>query len=474
MQAFIMYGSALFAVAIVVFMLIKKMDIKITLLVMGILLMFIGIAMGNGIAVKDFTSTGAVWLDPLKAIADQFKSTLSSAGFIILILGGYSSYMSAIEANDVTVSVLTKPIAKIKSVYILVPVVFLLGNLLSLVIPSASNLAIILLATLFPVMVKAGMSPLTSAGIIATTATVMPTPLGSDNVAIAEELAKTTEFAGITPTDYVFRYHAIISIPTLLVMALAHYFWQKHMDKKIGSERISELADIKDAKVIEGGAFFKTVYAILPLLPILLLIVVFIIQSATTLKVNISVEVATLFSFVVALICEIIRKRKVKAALDGTETFFKGMGGAMPIVALLVAASVFVTGLKSIGLIDALQNAMLGIQGSGLGFVLPLILVALTALIVILSGSGTALFFAMIPLMVPLAAAAGISVLAISVPMGMAGNLLRAVSPVSAVVMIVAGSVKKSPIEVVKRTSVPMIIGTVFMFALSMIVFLSM
>ncbi len=474
MNEIIMYGSALVAVAVVIFMLIKKMDIKITLLLMGVVLMFIGIGMGNGIAVTDFVSTGAVWLDPLKAIADQFKSTLSSAGFIILILGGYSAYMSSIGANDVTVSVLTKPIGKIKSVYVLVPVVFLLGNLLSLVIPSASNLAIILLATLFPVMVNAGMSPLTSAGIIATTATVMPTPLGSDNVAIAEELAKTTQFAGLTATDYVFRYHALISIPTLLVMALAHYFWQKHMDKKAGNDRLSELADVKDVKTIEGGALFKTVYAILPLLPILLLIAVFVIQSFTSLSVNISVEVATLFSFAIALICEIIRKRKVKAALDGTETFFKGMGGAMPIVALLVAASVFVTGLNSIGLINALQNAMLGIQGSGLGFVLPLILVGLTALIVILSGSGTALFFAMVPLMVPLAAAAGINVLAVSVPMGLAGNLLRAVSPVSAVVMIVAGSVKKSPIEVVKRTSVPMIIGTIFMFVLSMIIFLPM
>ena len=91
---------------------------------------------------------------------------------------------------------------------------------------------------------------------------------------------------------------------------------------------------------------------------------------------------------------------------------------------------------------------------------------------VLLRGSGTALFFAMVPLMVPLAAAAGISVLAVSIPMGLAGNLLRAVSPVSAVVMIVAGSVKKEPLEIVKRTSVPMIAGVVFMFVLSIIMFL--
>ncbi len=115
---------------------------------------------------------------------------------------------------------------------------------------------------------------------------------------------------------------------------------------------------------------------------------------------------------------------------------------------------------------------MTGMSGSGMGFVLPLALVGLTALIVILSGSGTALFFAMVPLMVPLAAAAGISVLAISVPMGLAGNLLRAVSPVSAVVMIVAGSIKKEPLQIVRRTAIPMIAGVVFMFVLSMILFL--
>lgn len=447
MTTFVMYAAAIISVAIVIFMLIKKMDIKITLFLMGIALMFVGCALGNPLGGEDFVSTGSVFLDPLKVIADQFKSTISSSGFIILILGGYSAYMSAINANSVTVNVLTKPIAKIKSVYILVPIVFLLGNLLSLVIPSASNLAVILLATLYPILIKAGMSSLTA------------------------ELANTTEFAGLTATDYVFKYHAIVSIPTLLIMAAIHFFWQKKCDKKAGVIE-AKAVESKDVEEIKGGALYKTVYAILPLLPIILLIGSFAVQKITGAQIDISVEVATLFSFIVAIICEIIRKRNAGETLKETEAFFKGMGGSMPIVALLVAGTVFVTGLKSIGLITALQSAMTGLSGGGLGFVLPLILVALTALIVLLSGSGTALFFAMVPLMVPLAAAAGISALAVSIPMGLAGNLLRAVSPVSAVVMIVAGSVKREPLEVVKRTSVPMIAGTVVMFVLSMVIFL--
>ena len=212
MNDIIMYGSALIAVIIVVIMLIKKMDIKVTLFAMGIVLMYIAIAMGNPIAIKEFESTGLTVLDPLKAVIDQFKSTLPAAGFIILILGGYSAYMTSIGANEVTVHTLTKPIKKIKSVYILVPLVFLIGNVLSLVIPSASNLAIILLATLYPVLRQAGMSPLTAAAVIATTATVMPTPLGGDNVAVATELAKYPAFAGMSVTDYVIQYLSLIHI----------------------------------------------------------------------------------------------------------------------------------------------------------------------------------------------------------------------------------------------------------------------
>ncbi|OKL37815.1 C4-dicarboxylate transporter DcuC [Domibacillus mangrovi] len=471
----VMYASAIMAVAVVIYMLIKKMDIKMTLFLMGIVLIFISLGMGKEIAIKDFESTGSFLLDPLQVIVQQFRDTFGAAGFIILLLGGYTAYMSAIGANDVTVNVITKPISKFKSVYVLVPVVFLLGNLLSLVIPSASNLAIILLATLYPVLKKAGMSTLTASAIIATSATIIPTPLGSDNVAIAEELAKHALFANMSVTDYVFQYHALVSIPTLIFIAIVHYFWQKRMDKKLafnGIENNDESIVADHDLGIAGGKLYKTVYAILPIFPIILLLASYGIQLSTGTAINVSVEIATIASLILAILCELIRYKGDKKVLENTESFFKGMGGAIPIVALLVAASVFVTGLKSIGLIDEIQALMQHNQGQGFDFILPLILVALTALIVLLSGSGIALFLAMVPLVVPLAEAAGISPIAISVPMGLAGNLFRAVSPVAAVVLIVAGTVKVDPIEIVKRTSVPMLGGVVFMFVLSMILFL--
>ena len=453
------------AVGILVYMLLKKNDIKMTLLILGVILMYVALLMGRKLEVSE--TTGALLLDPFQVIVDQFTNTLVGPGFVILILGGYSAYMNHLGANKV--QALTKPISKIKSIYILIPIVFLIGNLLSLVIPSASNLAIILLATLYPVLRTAGMSRLSAAAIIGTSATIVPTPLGSDNVAIASLL-------NVNVTDYVFRSHAIVSIPTLLAIAVVHYFWQKHEDIKekeilTYEEELtangSPETNMTITSTYSGAKAF--IYGTLPLLPIILLLFVFVANILLGTSLNISVQVVSLISFMIAVLVEFTTHRSVNSVLKETSFFFEGMGGVMSIVALLVAAQVFVQGLTSIGIIALVQKAMENISGAGI--LLPVIMVAFTAVIVLLSGSGTALLFAMIPLMIPLSKAAGIDPVALSIPMQLSGNLLRAVSPVAAVILIAAGTTKLSPMQIVRRTSVPMIFGVVLSLVLSLILF---
>lgn len=468
MPTTVMIISAVLAVGLVIYMLIKKADIKLTLLGTGLALLFIAVAMGNPVA----EDTPAL-LQPFQVIVDQFGKTLSQAGLVILLLGGYAAYMNHIGANAATVDLLTRPLKRVKSPLILVPVVFLLGNLLSIVVPSASNLAIILLATLYPVLRAAGLSTLSSAGVIATTATITPTPLGADNVAVATELAKNPQYADLSVTDYVFTQTAPIAIPTLIVMAIAHFFWQRYMDRrdeKRGYVSPEAVFDESKAVTVDGGPLFRAVYALLPLLPIVLLVGFYVIGAATGVEINLSVQVAVLVCWLIAIVCELVFKRDGKGVLERGAEFFKGMAGAVDIVALLVAASVFVAGLQGIGLIDSLQKAME--TATPAGWVLPLLLVGATGLIVILSGSGTALFYAMVPLMYQLATVTGIDPFAVTVPMGMAGNLFRACSPVAAVVVIVAGATHESPINIVKRTWFPMVIGVVFMFVVAMIRYL--
>lgn len=462
MNTIVMIMLSILSVVILGYMLIKKLDIKIALFTIGIVLLII-----SGLTIGPLYEEGSLgaFIDPFTKVIDQFKYYLQGAGLTILILGGYTAYMSKIGANDMTVKSLLKPIGLFKNKYVLVIVVFLVGNLLSLVVPSASNLAIILLATLFPVLKASGMSTLTAAGVIATTATIMPTPLGSDNVAVAEQM-------GMPVFEYVFQHHALISIPTLLAMAVVHAIWQKHCDKKMGISKDKDVAvETKATKADNFHGLQAMLYTILPLLPIIILTITTIVSISTNTTIDLSVHVVTLISFTIAILIDLaFNVNKSKEVLDNTGEFFKGMGNAMGIVALTVAAAVFVDGLTSIGLISTIQTSMETMDNSGV--ILPIVMVAMTAVIVLLSGSGTSLFFAMIPLMVPLAAAAGINPLALSLPMGMAGNLLRAVSPVSAVVLIVAGTTKESPMDIVKRTSIPMIFGTIMSLILSLMLFL--
>ena len=131
------------SVALITYLLLKKADIKVAMF--GILLLYI--ASLSGIAV--IKEPVNAFIDPLTSVVSQFKTTLSGAGLVIIILGGYTAYMNQIGANEVTVNVLTKPLKHVKSSYFLVPVVFLLGNLLSLVIPSASNFSYYLISNCY-------------------------------------------------------------------------------------------------------------------------------------------------------------------------------------------------------------------------------------------------------------------------------------------------------------------------------------
>lgn len=467
-----MYISAICSFFFIAFATYKKFDIKITLFAMGLFLLYVGTAMGYDIKIlSKKIDTGSAFLNPLKAVVEQFIKTLQRAGIIILFLGGYSIYMTKIGANYATIKLFTKPLSKIKNPYILVPFLFLFGNLLSLVVPSASMLAVILLATLYPLLKSVGMSRATGAAIIATTATIMPTPLGGDNIVIAKEL-------NISAAEYVFKYHAMISLPTIIIMAVTHYFVQKFFDKKDIKKNTFQLIDVNPSgnenKDVIQKKGWNILYACLPILPIFILLVIFIINIIIpdSAKINLSVAISTILCLVIALIVESIYLKNFRVAISKTNDFFKGMASAFSVVVLLTAATLFVTGLKQIQLISTFQNQMTNLGNKGLGWVLPLVLVIFTFLIVILSGSGVALFYAMAPLMVGFAVSAGIAAQAVTIPMGMAGNLFRAMSPVAAVIVIISAKTKLSPMAIVKRTAIPSSVGAIFMFTLSMIVFL--
>lgn len=424
----------------------KNYDTKLVLFSAGIVLMLAAASLGLPI-LSAGAGTGNVWLDPLKQIELDFVKQFSRAGIIIMVLFGFSAYMSHIGANDVAVKIMSKPIAKIRSPYILVPIVFWIGSLLSLIIPSAASLAVILMATLYPILRVAKMSSLSAAGVIATTATIVPTPLGGDNVVAAKILG----FEHVV--DYVTMHHAVISLPVLVIIGIAHYFWQKYMDKRQGE---AAFTDVDESKLTTNSQLPPAYYALFPLIPLFLIVLFGLFFR----QIKIGLVEITLFSFALAFIVELIRKGDLREQMKNSSLFFTGMGqGFSQVVVLIVAASTLVAGLTVIGAISTVASVVKEVNNAGIG--LMFIFSGLTALITLISGSGNAVFYSFIELIPSIANQAHVDPVMIALPMQLTSNLIRAISPVSAVVIIVASVVKVSPIEVVKRTSVPLLVGFV-------------
>lgn len=446
----------LVVLVVVAYLIVKNYHPALSLIIGALVLLACAWMLGHPIYPAG-EGTGFGLFDIFLKFKDTIIAQVSSAGIVIMILFGYSGYMNAIGANQMAVNFLVKPLMKIKRKSLFVPVVFLIGNLMSLVVPSASSLAIILMSILYPMLASMGISSLTAAGVIAMTATIMPTPLGADNVIAANTL-------GYDVLNYVV-WNAKISLPSLLIIAVAQYFWQKYCDKKEGEAAYVSLNEegLSKQKEFDVPKF----YAILPILPLLLIVGVGI--AGMFIKgITMDIFVLTFISFFIAVLVETLRLKSFKKVQDTAVEMFKGMGqGFSQVVMLVVGGSLFTSAIQTLGIIDSIMASVEA--SSSAGIVTTLIFSGATTLFGILSGGGLAMFYAVIELIPGIAEKAGIDGILISLPMQMIANLTRTISPVAAVVMIVASTVGVSPIRILKRTSVPTIIGIISVIALSIL-----
>lgn len=168
---------ALLAVAAVVYLIAKKVHAAAAIFFVGVLLLMAAALTGRTeFRSTDIDPSGNALYDQLLVVEALFKSRFSGIGMAIMVLFGFVSYMRHIGADAKTVVILSAPLRRFRGSYWLVPVGFLIGNLLSLVIPSASALSLLLVATLLPALIAAGLTPLTVGAIVVTSSTIIPTP----------------------------------------------------------------------------------------------------------------------------------------------------------------------------------------------------------------------------------------------------------------------------------------------------------
>ena len=416
---------------------IKGYNAKGVLFSIGITLMAIAYAMGNAITK---TPGGDPVADLTNHIYGLFENRGGGLGMIIMILIGFSAYMSHIGANDVVIRVLYKPLRHIRSPYILLAGGFLLGALMSLAINSATALGVFLMATLFPIMVRLGISAPSAAAICSSTTLVNLSPTAADLILAAEK----------AEADFVhFSFKIIIpmSIVALICVAIAHYYWQRYCDRREGlGQNAHDALEAAEATALKTDA--PVYYFILPFLPIAGLF----LYNGNILP-EIELGGLVVLTILISALIEYLRSMDARKVYDGLEICYRGMAeGFSSVVVLLVAAGIFAHGLETIGFVKALLGA---IQGDSAATIIMLALVVITLVVAIAAGSGNAAFFAFVELAPKLAAQMGINPAYLIAPMMQVSNIGRVVSPISGVIVAVSGAGNLSPMLLVKRTAIP-------------------
>lgn len=445
---------AFVTIALLVFMLSKKINAHMALLLSGLFLLLIA-TMHNSEAIFSSKVLDAKWslnfwfFNLFEVFNKKLSSTLSGLGLTLMCIAGFSAYMEHVGASYALFKIFKKPLSMVKSPYMLLIVSYFVTQFLVIFIPSHAGLGLLLMVTMYPILVRTGVSKLSALTVIGTCQYIDHGP-GSGNVILA---AKT---AGADPATYFVHHQLPTTIPIIIAVAIAIYFTSKYFDKKdnyvFNKEEIEkELNENNDDK----ANFPPRIYALLPIIP-LILILGFSKVFGSSIKIN--VPVAMMISTFIAIVFEIVRYKSIVETLNSIMIFFKGMGHLFVItVSLIVCGQVFAAGLLSIGFVDTLINLA---KDAGFGVLAIIIFVSILLCVsAFLMGSGNAAFFSFAPLIPNIAKSFNIETIMMIAPIQIMTGFGRCVSPIAPAILAVSGIAKVSPFAVVKRTAIPMIIA---------------
>lgn len=440
---------ALFAVIVTViagWALIKRYQTHMVLLFAGLAIFLAAIALGEtSFLPKGVKPSGFVGFDVMALLKSIGTKQSAGIGFLIMTAGGFAAYMDKIGAARALVNVAVKPLAMLKAPYLVLVGGYLVGQTLVMVIPSAAGLAMLLLVALFPILRGVGVSAAAASAVIGTSAGMTLGPAaGTANLA-----AKT---AGLDPIIYFVQCQLPVAIPTLIAVCICHYFVQKYYDNK-NDDVYAEATEAKKTEAPEVPVW----YAIFPWLPVVLMIV---FSKLVVTSIKIDTVAALLLVWILVVIVELIRLRDPKRVLKDAVTFFQAMGKMFAgIVSLIICAEFFANALKVSSLITMLIDSAQGV-GAGMNF-MTIILTSIVGLVTFLTGSGVGAYSSFAALAPDVAAGLGGTVTSLVTPMQFASGMLRAMSPVAGVIIAVAGAAGVSPMAIVRRTAVPMLVGMV-------------
>ncbi|QLD32830.1 C4-dicarboxylate transporter DcuC [Mannheimia varigena] len=417
---------AIIGIIATIYLLIKKHETRTVLIAVGLMM-------------------ALLTLQPMAAL-DAFAKSMTSSGLIMAICSsmGFAYVMKSTGCDNHLVQLLTKPLSGLK--FFLIPIATIITFFINIAIPSAAGCAAAVGATLIPVLKSSGVRPaMAGAAILAGTFGSMMSPGSSHSAMISEMSGLTITEVNLSHAPYTMIAGAIGAITLTILAVIFKDYDKEHRDAYLQTAEQTQ-TETTNTNIL---------YAIAPLVPLVILVI-----GGTSLQeiswlnwTKMGVPQAMLIGAIYGLIVTRISPAKI------TNEFFNGMGSAYAnVLGIIIAAGVFVAGLKATGAIDTaiefLKHSNEFVRwGATIGpFLMGLV-----------TGSGDAAAIAFNTAVTPHAAELGYTHVNLGMAAAIAGAIGRTASPIAGVVIVCAGIAGVNPVEMIKRTAPGMVLATLFL-----------
>ncbi|QDA54434.1 TRAP transporter large permease subunit [Sutterella faecalis] len=409
---------AVLTIFAVIYGLIKRYETRLVLIASGLFLCLISWNLVGGL--------------------NAFAKSMTNASLVMAICGsmGFAFVAKYTGADRSLVHYLASPIRGLG--IFLVPVCTVITFFVNIAIPSAAGCAAAVGSTLIPVMLRAGIRPAgAAAAVLAGTIGSYLSPGTSHNPYVANMAhMEVMDFIGFH-APYSILVGAFGVIGTLIMCLI------------LGDHKGDKNAKVDESKLQKNDDGFvpSPLKALVPLVPITILVV----GNLWCPFIKMGVAQAMVLGAVVAL--AVARCNPQTFAKE----FFNGTGkGYADVMGIIIAAGVFAAGLKSAGLIDTFVAALkesneIARWGGSIG----------PFLMGVITGSGDAATLAFNETVTPHAKDFGMTIEGLGGLAFIAGAAGRTMSPLAGVTILVSGIAMVSPIEVIKRTALPMFLAVI-------------
>lgn len=441
-----MICSTLLAVIVVTYYILKKYNPIFVFFLSGIiLLIFAFYITGTPIPKapsREHASFLNVLLDSYAFITATFKSQLSGVGLIIMSVAGFAAYMKHINASAKLAFLANKPLGKIKNKYLILSGTFVVGMALKIVISSYAGLLLLLLC-IYPVLISLKIRPITAVCVLSLIALDYG-PKDGNSINMADMVGQSDNVVGLFLN---YQIYSVIAYVVVIAILIPFYFaWIDKRDKEKGvlNDEV-EIPQIIDPKC-------PTFYILFPWLPVVFLF------TAYFFTIKLDVVTANFVSISLVFLVEFARHRNARKLGEDMMVILKAMAEIfISVVSIIIAAGVFAEGIKALGGVNILANAVSSLGTGNFAWFGILLSIAILSFLVyfatVIMGSGIAAFNAFGKLAPDIATKLGVAPITLVLPIEIASCLGRAASPIAGGIIALAGFAKVAPMDIIKRTT---------------------